>query len=201
MNQKISQNIVKLRKEKNITQTELANEINYSDKVISKWERGESIPNVEALVALADYFGVTTDSLLNNEKFEQNHQTVSLDVKENGKPSLLFRLSILVPLLAWIIVSFFGPMYFVIGGLVFLVYWIIYALLQLNGTFEATYLEHTIRVSVKAKGINMYIDDILVDAIGMPMMINYHLKGKIEGKTVRAKISIFLFSKCIIFID
>ena len=42
----ISNNITKLRKEKKLTQFALANELNYSDKAISKWERGESIPDV-----------------------------------------------------------------------------------------------------------------------------------------------------------
>ena len=45
----IAQNIVQLRKKSKLTQAELAERLNYSDKAISKWERGESIPDVAVL--------------------------------------------------------------------------------------------------------------------------------------------------------
>lgn len=60
----IATNIIKLRKENKLTQAELAEKLNYSDKAISKWERGESIPDIEILKSLADMFGVTVDYLI-----------------------------------------------------------------------------------------------------------------------------------------
>lgn len=60
----IATNIIKLRKENKWTQAELAEKLNYSDKAISKWERGESIPDIEILKSLADMFGVTVDYLI-----------------------------------------------------------------------------------------------------------------------------------------
>lgn len=60
----IAGNIGKLRRESKLTQLELAERLNYSDKAISKWERGESIPDVVTLKLLADSFGVTVDYLL-----------------------------------------------------------------------------------------------------------------------------------------
>lgn len=53
-----------LRKDYGMTQIELAEKLNYSDKAISKWERGESLPDVTVLKAIADIFGVTVDYLL-----------------------------------------------------------------------------------------------------------------------------------------
>ena len=50
----VRENLVKLRKEHKLTQMELAEKIGYSDKAISKWERGESAPDVATLVQLAD---------------------------------------------------------------------------------------------------------------------------------------------------
>ena len=47
-----------------LTQIELAEKINYSDKAISKWERGESIPDVSVLLNLAKLFGVNIDFLV-----------------------------------------------------------------------------------------------------------------------------------------
>lgn len=60
----IAGNISKLRREAGMTQLELAEILNYSDKAISKWERGESIPDVGTLKLIADHFSVTVDYLL-----------------------------------------------------------------------------------------------------------------------------------------
>ncbi len=60
----IAGNIGQLRREAGMTQLELAEYLNYTDKAVSKWERGESIPDVITLKALADRFSVTVDYLL-----------------------------------------------------------------------------------------------------------------------------------------
>lgn len=60
----IAGNIGKLRREAGMTQFELAEKLNYSDKAISKWERGESVPDVVTLKQVADLFSVTVDYLL-----------------------------------------------------------------------------------------------------------------------------------------
>ena len=49
----IAQNIAELRKSNNMTQLELAEKLNYSDKAVSKWERGESVPDVAVLMRSA----------------------------------------------------------------------------------------------------------------------------------------------------
>ncbi|MDY0177623.1 MAG: helix-turn-helix transcriptional regulator [Bacilli bacterium] len=61
LNEIVAMNIVELRKEHNWTQAELAAKLNYTDKAISKWERGESIPELATLKQLAEMFGVTID--------------------------------------------------------------------------------------------------------------------------------------------
>ncbi len=62
----IAENIAALRIEKNMTQLELAEVLSYTDKAVSKWERGESIPDVITLKAIADLFGVTLDYLVSH---------------------------------------------------------------------------------------------------------------------------------------
>ena len=57
-------NLIQLRTSRGLTQAELGAMLNYSDKTISKWERGEAIPDAYVLTQLADIFGVTVDSLL-----------------------------------------------------------------------------------------------------------------------------------------
>ena len=57
-------NIASYRKRLRLTQLGLAEKLNYSDKAVSKWERGESMPDVPTLVQLAELFEVTVDELL-----------------------------------------------------------------------------------------------------------------------------------------
>ena len=60
----IGANIAAYRKQAGMTQAGLAEKLNYSDKAVSKWERGESIPDVITLMQLAELFEVTVHDLL-----------------------------------------------------------------------------------------------------------------------------------------
>ncbi len=59
----IAKNLIKYRKINNLTQLDLAEKLNYSDKAISKWERGESLPDVYTLSKLAEFYGITLNDL------------------------------------------------------------------------------------------------------------------------------------------
>lgn len=63
-------NISSLRKNAGLTQTAFAEKLNYSDKAVSKWERGESLPDIVTLKRIADMFSVTVDYIL-----EEEHKT------------------------------------------------------------------------------------------------------------------------------
>lgn len=56
--------ITALRKQKGMTQQELADHMSVTDKAVSKWERDQSLPDVYTLARLADLFGVTVDTLI-----------------------------------------------------------------------------------------------------------------------------------------
>ena len=60
----VAENITKLRQQSGMTQAELAERLNYSDKAVSKWERGESLPDVSVLYEISRLFGVTVDDLI-----------------------------------------------------------------------------------------------------------------------------------------
>ena len=62
-----AKNLTELRTEGQMTQLELAEKLNYTDKAVSKWERGESIPDVTVLLEIAKLFGVTLDYLFKEE--------------------------------------------------------------------------------------------------------------------------------------
>ena len=66
----VAKNIAELRQSNNMTQLELAEKINYSDKAISKWERAESSPDISVLVDIAAVFGVTVDYLVKADHAE-----------------------------------------------------------------------------------------------------------------------------------
>ena len=68
----VARNITELRLLNNMTQIELGEKLNYSDKTVSKWERGESTPDICVLVEIADLFGVTLDYLVKGENIGEN---------------------------------------------------------------------------------------------------------------------------------
>ncbi len=75
----VAKNITELRLLNSMTQLELGEKLNYSDKTVSKWERGESTPDITVLVEIADLFGVSLDYLVKgeniDEKIKDNRQT------------------------------------------------------------------------------------------------------------------------------
>ncbi|MBO7150812.1 MAG: helix-turn-helix transcriptional regulator, partial [Clostridia bacterium] len=64
LRESLAENIAYYRRQAGMTQTELSEKINYSDKSVSKWERAEGVPDVYVLVQLAEIFGVTVNDLL-----------------------------------------------------------------------------------------------------------------------------------------
>ena len=64
LKKQIGNNIIAYRKRLQMTQAGLAEKLNYSDKAVSKWERGESVPDVLTLMQIADLFDITVNELL-----------------------------------------------------------------------------------------------------------------------------------------
>ena len=64
--QNIAVNISAMRNAAGLTQAQFAEKLNYTDKAISKWERGESVPDIAVLWQIADMFGVTVDWLISD---------------------------------------------------------------------------------------------------------------------------------------
>ena len=78
---RIGSNIAERRKRAGLTQAGLAERLNYSDKAVSKWERGESVPDVLTMMQLAELFGVRVDDLLQDPALSG-----SLSEEETNKP-------------------------------------------------------------------------------------------------------------------
>ncbi len=64
----IAKNLVELRKANKMTQSTLAEKLNYSDKAISRWEHAETLPDIETLCKVCDIYGVTFEYLLQEEQ-------------------------------------------------------------------------------------------------------------------------------------
>ena len=62
-----SENLMRLRKQKGLSQEEFANEIDVSRQTVSKWELGVSTPEMEKLMQMSNFFGVSVDDLLNSD--------------------------------------------------------------------------------------------------------------------------------------
>ena len=114
-------NIAAYRKSRGLTQAGLAEKLNYSDKAVSKWERGESIPDILTLVQLAELFGVGVDDLLvdpnrlpdeKSKVVESMEKAVEKTLKRKAdKRSILGLSSLLVwsvALLLFVIISSLG---------------------------------------------------------------------------------------------
>lgn len=77
----VAQNIYFLRTENYLTQYELGQRLNYSDKAISKWERGDGLPDAYVLANIAELFGVTVDYILTEHK----EQDKKIETKPKNK--------------------------------------------------------------------------------------------------------------------
>lgn len=77
LEQIVANNITELRKEKQWTQAELAERINYSDKSVSKWERGEALPDLKVLMQMAELFGVNLEYFVTENAVAQKEKNAS----------------------------------------------------------------------------------------------------------------------------
>ncbi len=93
LNKIIAKNLIHYRTQAGLTQLELAEKINYSDKSISKWERGDGIPDVYVLVNLAKIYGITVNDLLDDKDITEIDDVVPMEAK-NGKKFYITLLSI-----------------------------------------------------------------------------------------------------------
>ena len=75
----VGKNLSALRKQRKMTQLELAEKMNYSDKAVSKWEQGATLPDLETLKQLCDFYGVTLDYLTDPTNIENPQVDMSKD--------------------------------------------------------------------------------------------------------------------------
>lgn len=93
----IGKNLQILRKKNKLTQSELGEKLNYSDKAISKWEKGESLPPIDVFYRLSQMYGVSLDSIVGEEKIK----TSVIETKDMRKRYL--HITLLSILAVWLV--------------------------------------------------------------------------------------------------
>ena len=84
----IAKNLAAFRKQSGLTQVELAEKLNYSDKAVSRWEHGDTLPDINVLYQLCDFYGIDMNTLISEETDITDTPNVDL------KNSLRFRVGI-----------------------------------------------------------------------------------------------------------
>ena len=85
-------NIIRLRTNAGMTQAKLGAALNYSDKTISKWERGDALPDAYVLTQMAEIFGVTVDYILSSHDGWEAPQEQNTDPERSYSAKVLMAL-------------------------------------------------------------------------------------------------------------
>ena len=129
----LAKNLAYYRKESGLTQLELAEKFNYSDKSVSKWERGEGFPDIFVLKSLADFYGITVDDF-----YLEEHKKVTVQQPQKRKQIYIRLLSIgvgwLVTVLTFFLLQVLLPkeaalkpwVVFIYGTLVSAIIWLVW---------------------------------------------------------------------------
>ena len=112
-------NLINLRPAAGMTQAELGVQLNYSDKTVSKWERGEAIPDAYVLTELSDLFHVTVDYLLSSHDAWQSPE----EIRKANEPMYSSDIIIAVTILGIMTASLTA---FVIGWICGIIEWRIF---------------------------------------------------------------------------
>jgi len=106
----IANNISNLRKENKLTQLELAEKVNYSDKAVSRWERGETLPDIDILLKLCELFNVKFEYLIS-----ENPTTTMKSKPTRAELGNKLTITLLGVSLVWFLATFI----YVYSGIIF----------------------------------------------------------------------------------
>lgn len=200
----LSDKIILLRKKNNLTQEELAEKLGVSRQSVSKWEMGNSIPDINKIIQLSDVFGVKTDYLLKDEiddieysddtveeleakktisvedanDFMSAYEEYSNNVAESISLFIISPVAVLVSQIIALTTNFKSEDFFVIGGIVVLFLIIAFGVYKLI---------------VKANLIEKY-DFISKESFNL----SYGVKGLVEKKKEEREQTIIMYILCVI---
>ena len=180
----IAQNITDLRRAKGMTQLELAEQLNYSDKAISKWERAESMPDVLVLVEIADLFEVPLDYLVRAEhpqkEIQSSEEVLSATYRKGYISGISILLVWLIAVLVYILISFFAKdahsqwLSFVYAIPVSAIVWLVFNSIWFNprlNYFIVSLLMWSVFLSIQLTLLSLNIKAGLIYLLGIPGQI------------------------------
>ena len=103
---KLNEKLMKLRKERGLSQEEFGNEINVSRQAVSKWEAGTTKPDIEKIKEISNYFDVSFDYLLNDEMDELEKKAFQTKAMKNKHNILKILLIIFIVYFIWSVYKF-----------------------------------------------------------------------------------------------
>ena len=180
----IAQNITDLRRAKGMTQLELAEQLNYSDKAVSKWERAESMPDVSVLVEIADLFEVPLDYLVRAEhpqkEIQPSEEALSATYRKGYISGISILLVWLIAVLVYILISFFAKdahsqwLSFVYAIPVSAIVWLVFNSIWFNprlNYFIVSLLMWSVFLSIQLTLLSLNIKAGLIYLLGIPGQI------------------------------
>ncbi|MBR7143222.1 MAG: helix-turn-helix transcriptional regulator [Clostridia bacterium] len=193
----VAKNIARLRISQGWTQLELAEKLNYSDKAVSKWERGESLPDIAVLTHLADLFDVTLDSLV------RPASSLPVSAREPGEKRRLLHnhsfITAMCVLAVWLVATLFftvaemvNPahetywMVFVYAVPASLVVWLVFNSLWFDKKLNfliVSLLMWTILISLLVTGFLFRQNVWLIFIPGIPGQILIYCWSRLKGKS------------------
>lgn len=200
----LSKNIVSLRKARGLTQKQLAAKINYSDKVISKWERDESLPDIVAIASLARFFDVSVDQLIGSgekngiDKSDENVDKI--DLKHVQKPSRILVWSIFPFIVVWVYTIFLGPLVFAFACFIFGIVLFTYGVLLSYHTWATVYRGHDIVVQNKPTSFTLWVDGVMEDRSNALIKSGLKLQTDLGEKRISVYLTNLIKAKCEIVI-
>lgn len=106
----VAENLTRLRGQAGLTQLQLAEMLNYSDKAVSKWERGESIPDLRVLIQLAKIYNITVDDIVTRPHEQQVKPRLNLKKKHTLITLLSVGLVLVVAACVFMTLFYIAPM-------------------------------------------------------------------------------------------
>ncbi len=180
----IAQNITDLRRAKGLTQLELAEQLNYSDKAVSKWERAESMPDVSVLVEIADLFDVPLDYLVRAEhpkkEIQPSEEALAAPYRKGYISGISILLVWLIAVLVYVLISFFAKdahsqwLSFIYAIPVSAIVWLVFNSIWFNprrNYFIVSLLMWSLFLSIQLTLLSLNIKAGLIYLLGIPGQI------------------------------
>lgn len=202
----LAQTLVHLRKKREMTQKELASKLNYSDKVISKWERGETLPDINALKGIARFYNVSLDALVEDAPLKESSDvrkpTANTYEPRHIKGPSRFLVWSLLPFTLLFLGTLLGPIdLFIMGSFIYAFILFTYSMVMAYNTWRLDYMGHVFIIRNKPLKATLEMDGIITDQSDAIFSRGLKLVGSVEGRTLKVYISSLLRMKCSVIID